>query len=304
MKKVLGGVAALLVSVIIVGTGTYQVINSRTFQFFGGLTHRVETSEKVVALTFDDGPTGKTPEILATLDRLDVKATFYVTGSELEKAPQYGRQIVDAGHELGNHSYSHQRMVFKDHAFVADEIERTDAAIRAAGYRGEITFRPPNGKKLLVLPYYLDKHDRKTITWDVEPDSDPAVAAEPAAILRNVTENTRPGSIILLHAMYERSASRDAVPGIVEALRRDGYRFSTVSELLRRPEYAVDRAPATDVRCVLGEGPIWSAAESALYWLDIAGKKVHRLIDDDVCARGTCRPSRAAWRCASRAVSS
>jgi peptidoglycan/xylan/chitin deacetylase (PgdA/CDA1 family) len=233
VKKLLGAVAALLVSVIIVGTGTYQIINARTFQFFGGITHRVETSEKVVALTFDDGPTEKTPEILATLDRLDIKATFYVTGRELEKGPQYGRQIVDAGHELGNHSYSHQRMVFKDHAFVADEVERTDAAIRAAGHRGEITFRPPHGKKLLVLPYYLDKHDRKTITCDVEPDSDPRVAADTAGIVRNVTENTRPGSIILLHPMYARPYSRDAVPGIVEALRRDGYRFATVSELLR-----------------------------------------------------------------------
>ncbi len=234
MRKALGAVAALLVSTLIVTTGTFHISRSRTFQFFGGLTDRVETTDKVVALTFDDGPTEQTPAILATLAGLNVKATFYVTGRELEEAPEHGRQIVAAGHELGNHTYSHERMVLKDHDFVAREIERTDAAIRATGHRGEITFRPPYGKKLLVLPHYLDRHDRKTITWDIEPDSDPAVAGDTGRIVRHVTDRARPGSIILLHAMFARPHARDAVPGIVEALRRDGYQFVTISELLRR----------------------------------------------------------------------
>lgn len=231
-RRVLGAVAALLVAAVVVGYGTYTVGRSRTFQFFGGLTHRVDTDQKLVALTFDDGPTARTDEVLATLDQLDAKATFYVTGQELERAPQLGRKIVAGGHELGNHSYSHQRMWFADPGFVRDEIERTDTLIRATGYRGEITFRPPYGKKLLVLPYYLDRHDRKTITWDIEPDSDPTIAAASDRVVAHVTARARPGSIILLHAMYERPASRDAVRGIVEALRRDGYRFVTVSELL------------------------------------------------------------------------
>jgi len=231
-KRLWAATAVALVLTLGLAYGTFTVSRSRTFQFFGGLTHRVETSEKLVALTFDDGPTEHTTQVLATLDELDTKATFYLTGSELAASPEIGRAVAAAGHELGNHSYSHQRMVFTRPSTVASEIERTDALIRATGFGGDITFRPPYGKKLLTLPYYLDQHDRKTITWDVEPDSDPSVAGDADRIVRYTVERTRPGSIILLHASYDRPHARDAVPGVIETLRGQGYRFVTVSELL------------------------------------------------------------------------
>ena len=104
-------------------------MNSRTFQLAGTLVSHVETDEKVVALTFDDGPTARTPELLATLDAADVPATFYLIGKDLAAHPEYGKQIVDAGHEIGNHSFSHRRMVFVTPGTVRDEIERTDAEI-------------------------------------------------------------------------------------------------------------------------------------------------------------------------------
>ena len=86
-----------------------------------------------------------------------------------------GRKIVAAGHEVGNHSYSHVRMLLVTPSFVQQEIEKTDRLIRAAGYDREINFRPPYGKKLFALPWYLSKTGRKTITWDVEPDSNPKI---------------------------------------------------------------------------------------------------------------------------------
>jgi peptidoglycan/xylan/chitin deacetylase (PgdA/CDA1 family) len=236
MKKVYALVIAALVIVCLVAL--WRISNSRTFQFFGRLTPRVNTAQKVVALTFDDGPTPEaTEQILAALEQEHVHATFFVTGAELERNMAAGMKIVAAGHELGNHSYSHQRMVFVTPSFVEREVERTDELIRAAGYRGEIYFRPPYGKKLFALPYYLAKTGRQSVTWDVEPDSQPEMAADADRIAERALARTRPGSIILLHVMYTgRGASLKAVPKIIEGLRAQGYSFKTVAELLATAE--------------------------------------------------------------------
>ena len=112
-------------------------------------------------------------------------------------------------------------------------MERTDELIRQAGYRGEIHFRPPNARKLLFLPHYLQSQGRKTIMWSMEPDSYPEIARDSGKIVEHVLENVEPGSIILLHVMYKsRKESLWAVKGIIEGLRKQGYTFVTVSELL------------------------------------------------------------------------
>jgi peptidoglycan/xylan/chitin deacetylase (PgdA/CDA1 family) len=121
----------------------------------------------------------------------------------------------------------------KSFAFTRDELERTDSLIRRAGYRDEILFRPPNGKKLFVLPYYLQQTNRKTIMWDVEPESYSELAGSSEKITQHVLEHTRPGSIILLHVMYDdRGESVKAIRGIVNGLKQRGYAFKTVNELL------------------------------------------------------------------------
>ncbi|MFD6454591.1 polysaccharide deacetylase family protein [Nocardia sp. NPDC060220] len=229
-RWLVGGVVGIVV-VSAVPAGLYVLANSRTYQVAGRLVDRVETDEKVVALTFDDGPTARTPDVLRTLGELQVPATFYLVGEDLAAHPEYGAAIVGAGHEIGNHSYSHRRMVLVSGDTVREEIERTDAEIRRAGYPGPISFRPPYGKKLWTLPHYLADHDRTSVTWDVEPDS--AGGASREAIVGDTLAETRPGSIILLHVMYG-PESLAAVPEIVYGLRAQGYRFVTVSELLAR----------------------------------------------------------------------
>lgn len=221
----------LLVLVVIV---SFQISKSRTFQFFGELVPRVNTPQKLVALTFDDGPVpGSTEEILSILNEQGIKATFFVTGAELEQNPAQGKLLAAAGHELGNHSFSHKRMVLKTPAFIQTEIERTDDLIRQTGYQGAIHFRPPYGKRLLLLPYYLSRHSRKTILWDVEPDSFPEIADNANSIVENVLANAKSGSIILLHVMYpNRVESLKSVKGIVAGLKERDYLFKTVSELL------------------------------------------------------------------------
>lgn len=223
-----------LLAIPLVTGGAWMLMRSRTFQLFGEIVPRVDSSEPVVALTFDDGPTAEyTSSVLEILDEQEVRATFFVTGHELEVNPDAGRQIVAAGHELGNHSYSHKRMVLRPYSQIRQEIERTDELIRASGQQGEIHFRSPFGKKLLLLPHYLGRTGRRSIFWDVEPESYRDIAQDAGQIVGHVLEETEPGSIILLHVMYDgRAESREALPGIIQGLRAQGYRFVTVSELL------------------------------------------------------------------------
>lgn len=212
--------------------GLRLLARSRTVQVFGRLVHRVDTAQRVVALTFDDGPTaGAVDEILRPLAERGAKATFFVVGEQVQRAPEALRKIVAAGHQVGNHSFSHRVMVLKSPSFVRRELDDTDRAIREAGFAGPIRFRPPNGYKLVVLPWLLQRTGRTSVTWDVEPDSWRGVREEPARIAEHVAENARPGSIVLLHPWY-RKPSRDAIPAVVDALRARGFRLVTVDELL------------------------------------------------------------------------
>ena len=229
MRKKLAvmGIIVLIVSFLLFGT--YKLMNSRTIQLFGGLTYQVSTKQKVVALTFDDGPTKNVEDILPILKAYNAKATFFLIGQEIEKNPAEAKRIAAAGHQIGNHSYSHQRMVFKSPSFIQEEIEKTDQLIRQAGFQGEIDFRPPNGKKLVGLPYYLNKHDRDTITWSIEPDSYYSSSTDK---IHDVEKKVKPGSIILIHPMYDKSGEElKTIKGILRSLSNKGYKFVTVNEL-------------------------------------------------------------------------
>src|SRR5699024_6047971 len=110
-----------------------------------------------------------------------------------------------------------------------EEIEKTDDLIQQAGYKGKIDFRPPNGKKIIGLPYYLSKHNIDTITWNIEPDTFYTTANDK---IKYVNETVTPGSIILIHAMYDETGEAlKAVEGIIQSLENRGYKFVTVHEL-------------------------------------------------------------------------
>ncbi|MCX2929499.1 polysaccharide deacetylase family protein [Mycobacterium sp. CVI_P3] len=240
MRKWVIGTSVGLVVLLVVVSGAYTLSKSRTYQLAGEIVNRVDTAEKVVAVTFDDGPTEYASEVLNMLAAKKIPATFYLVGADLDRNPDEGAAIARAGHEIGNHTYTHRRMIFVSTQTVADEIERTDAAIARTGYRGPVTFRPPYGKKLWTLPHYLAEHGRTTVTWDLEPDSAGAPTTE--QIVAETVDNVRPGSIILLHVMLKSgSASRAAVPLIIDRLHSEGYRFLTVSELLAVNDGVPDR---------------------------------------------------------------
>ncbi|WP_026592043.1 polysaccharide deacetylase family protein [Bacillus sp. UNC437CL72CviS29] len=229
MKKRIITSFIILITLLILLFGAYKLMNSRTYQLFGELTNRVETNQKIVALTFDDGPTKNVEKTLPLLNKYNANATFFVIGTELEKNLKLGRAIVKSGHQLGNHTYSHNRMIFKTPSFMKEEIEKTNTFIRATGYTDQIDFPPPNGKKLIGLPYYLNKHHIETITWDLEPDT---YYNSPSDKVNYVNKNGKPGSIILLH--YDSEKYLQALEGILDSLSKKGYQFVTVNELQKR----------------------------------------------------------------------
>ncbi|MEH7442942.1 polysaccharide deacetylase family protein [Bacillus sp. JJ1122] len=226
-KLILMGIGFIVIALLF--AGLFKITKLRTFQFFGGLTYQVETQDKVIALTFDDGPTENVDQLLPLLDQYKAKATFFLIGKDIEKHPEEAVKLVEAGHQIGNHTYSHERMVLKSSSFIQEEIEKTDELIRKSGYKGEIDFRPPYGKKLIGLPYYLAKHNRETIMWTLEPETYYANAEDK---VKNVLDNIKPGSIILLHPMYDQTdGTIQVIEEILQELTKEGYAFVTVDEL-------------------------------------------------------------------------
>lgn len=236
VKKIL--VVVLVIAISLAGlaalaSATYKLVNSRTYQLFGTIIPRVETTDKKVALTFDDGPTQNAQAILDALAAQNAQATFYIIGQQAESNPDLLEKIVDAGHQVGNHSYSHQRMVFKTPAFIIHEVDATSKLIREAGYEGEMTFRPPYGKKLLFLPWYLHQQNITTITWDIEPETHLDQNATPAQTAAYIKEQVKPGSIILLHPWYkDEQFAVETINATTDMLQAEGYELVTVNELL------------------------------------------------------------------------
>jgi peptidoglycan/xylan/chitin deacetylase (PgdA/CDA1 family) len=221
-------VALLLAGAVIL----FQISRARCFSLTGEAICRVETNAPIVALSFDDGPT---PEGVAwatsVLRPAHAHATFFLIGAEIPGREAFVRQLLAEGHEVGNHSFSHVRMVLHSSSFYDDEIMRTDALLRGAGVSAPNLFRPPYGKKLIGLPAALARHDYRMILWDVE---DPPGAATPQDYANAVVREARPGSIILMHIMYSGNrVAREALPLVVRGLEARGLRIVTVGELLR-----------------------------------------------------------------------
>lgn len=224
----------LTVILLLVILVVWQVSKAGTFQLFGKLIWRLDTNKPIVALTFDDGPKPfGVNQVLPILNQYGIKATFFVSGIWVEKYPNLARNIVKAGHELGNHSFSHKRMILRSTEWIENEIETTDSLIRNAGYNGPIYFRPPFGKKLVNLPRYLAANQRVTVMWNVDADSKYYQPGDKKVIVESVLSNTRPGSIVLMHTMVSaRQPSIDALPEIIEGLHKKGFSFVTLSQSL------------------------------------------------------------------------
>jgi peptidoglycan-N-acetylglucosamine deacetylase len=224
--------AILLGFLGVAAVGLREVVNSSTFQLFGDYVARVDTQERVVALTFDDGPNPThTPRVLAALDQHQVKATFFMMGRNVERYPEVAREVMRRGHEIGNHSYSHPKLVLMSPRRVREEIERTDKLLRDVGVSGEIHFRPPHASKFIVLPYVLMQMGKLSVLGDVDPEEWKQHSA--AVMTESILRQVRPGSVIGLHDPMGVETLR-TLQNILPALTARGYRFETVSALVSR----------------------------------------------------------------------
>ncbi|MCI9241460.1 polysaccharide deacetylase family protein [Oscillibacter sp.] len=184
----------------------------------------IPAGEKYVALTFDDGPRRVTTErLLDGLKERGAKATFFLIGQQIEDNAALVARMAEEGHQIGNHTWSHQRLdgILPDEA--AQEVARTEAALEALLGGGEYWLRPPYGQVAEGVELGVPM-----VKWCVDPRDWESRDAE--KVTRAILDCVEPNSIILLHDIY--STSVDAALRVVDRLQEEGYWFVTVEELL------------------------------------------------------------------------
>ena len=184
---------------------------------------------KYVALTFDDGPSGRfTRALLDGLEKRNVKATFLLCGYRLEAYPKEAKRIHAEGHEIGLHGFSHRSMAEMEQEELEREIADT-LALLPEGCR-PVFLRPPGGKCGPVVREAARQADLGVLLWSVDPRD---WASHDAQVIEQaVVEQVRDGDVILLHDMSDSSV--EAALAIVDELKEQGFTFVTVSELARR----------------------------------------------------------------------
>lgn len=229
-RRILWIVAALVLTLGIL-EGLWAVSRARCFALVGEMICRVETDRPLVALTFDDGPTER--GVAAALPHLrasGARATFFLIGREVGERPHLVRRIVAEGHEIANHSLTHQVMIGRSAAFYDSEIAETHRRLIAAGAPPPKLFRPPFGKKLWGLPAAARRQGYKMVMIDVEEPT----TEDPRAYADRLVREAKPGSILLMHPMYRANGTaREALPLVIRGLQARGFRIVTVSELLK-----------------------------------------------------------------------
>lgn len=186
----------------------------------------LDTEKKYVALTFDDGPNDtSTIELLEKLKKENVKATFFVLGQMVDRNPEVAKQIVREGHEIGSHSYTHPDLTQLNSSEIKEEVLKTDKAVFHATGVLPKNFRPPYGA---INGSVAQKIGLPIIQWNVDSEDWKVINKE--LIVDKVVQSVEHGSIILLHDIHETSVN--SIPEIVNQLKKNGYEFVTVSELL------------------------------------------------------------------------
>lgn len=182
---------------------------------------------KRIALTFDDGPSAYTPKVLKILQREHAKGTFFEIGAQVPAHAAEARAIVEAGDELGNHSLHHETRPG------GASLRETSRRIKRASGFVPCLFRPPGGAFDSRVVSDARSLGMSTVIWDVDPRDWSTPGS--GAIYSRVVRATRPGSIVLMHdGGGNRSQTVAALPRIIHTLRRRGYRFVTVTRLLRQ----------------------------------------------------------------------
>ena len=233
-------IAALVVLTAVISvpvTQTLQRVSPETREYWKGsndIIWHVNTSQKMIALTFDDGPSPTfTPQIIEILKKNNVKGTFFVIAKEAEKYPEIVRRAVYLGNEIGNHTYNHNYLNrYTEDEFRQELILAESAILKSARVKPKL-FRPPGGYYNENIVKVSKKHGYKVIIWSWE--QQPVDWANPGteAIIRRVLKNVGSGNIIVFHDRGgDRRQTVQALQPVIDGLKEKGFKMVTVSEML------------------------------------------------------------------------
>ena len=184
-----------------------------------------------IAMTFDDGPSATlTPKLLDLLAAHHIKATFFVIGENVAEHPDIVARAAREGHEIANHSWSHPNLAKMSDEGVRRQLRQTDEAIKSATGTRPTLLRPPYGSITEREKRWIhDEFGYQIVLWDVDPYD--WKRPGPAVVRNRILQETRPGSIVLSHDIHP--GTIEAMPSTFDALKAKGFKFVTVSELIR-----------------------------------------------------------------------
>ncbi len=195
----------------------------------GIFVHELETNDRVIALTFDDGPDPVcTPTILDILRQEGVHATFFVEGRMLERYPDIARKELADGHVLGNHTFSHPYLERKSRGEVQNEIGLCDKSLTRILHVKTSLFRPPRGNWNPIITQEARRAGKQIILWSGAVEHQESTT--PNQLVDRALRLSHPGAILLLHdgSYGQRVNTVKALPGIIQELKSRGYHFVTI----------------------------------------------------------------------------
>jgi peptidoglycan/xylan/chitin deacetylase (PgdA/CDA1 family) len=197
------------------------------------IIRQFKTNEKIVFLTFDDGPEYPyTPKVLDVLDKYNVKATFFVLGGNAKTYPELIKRMLKDGHNIGNHSTSHAYLKQKSVSAIKQDIQRTDNILRSLNVPGPIPFRSPFGQTSNNIHIAVKQLNKYHVLFDFLPQDWKKISAK--TIYNNVMKRLKPGLIITLHdGGKRRQQTVIATEMLIKDIRARGYKFKLVNDYLK-----------------------------------------------------------------------
>ncbi|MDH7446736.1 polysaccharide deacetylase family protein [Aquimarina sp. 2201CG14-23] len=213
----------------------YGVTNIRSGYFLKSLSNNANIKEKKVAITFDDGPDHNTLKILEVLDKYKVKCTFFCIGKQVEKHPDILKRIVLEGHVVGNHTFTHDKLIdlYGTEKFIS-EIEAADRIIKKHAGKKPLLFRPPYGITNPKIARAVKKTQHAVIGWNKR-SFDTTIPSE-KVIFNRVTKNLKGGDVILLHDT--KIITVTVLEQLLLFLQKNNYTTVTIDELFSIHAYA------------------------------------------------------------------